>query len=372
MGTVLLATWDGGGNVPPMLALAQELQRRGHTVGVVGHASQRAAVVATGLPFNEYPVQAAFGFSKEPSFRTVTELFGDRALGTHVAAVAEDMHADLVVVDCVLGGVMDALAERVIPYVVLEHLFDAYLRGRHVNGPVGLAMRLKGLRPRRLLDGASRCIVASLPELDPAGSTRGAPPNRTHTGPFVVASLSTPRTPTVLVSLSTVAHHSMQGVWQRTLDALAELPVRVVATTGPAIAPSALSAGANTQLLSWAPHGDLMPEASVMIGHGGHSTTMLALAHGLPLLVMPIFAPVDQGMVGASVQAYGAGRMLRKSASSRRIRETVETLLEDQTYRVAAWTLGTRIRELDGLSRATDLVEGLLGPRPRGKRPARG
>jgi UDP:flavonoid glycosyltransferase YjiC (YdhE family) len=362
MGTILFATWDGGGNVPPTLALAAELGRRGHSVHVLGHPAQAAAVAAAGLGFTAYPAQRPSDPAAVASFAAVISLFGDRSLGAHVAAAAEERAADLVVVDCLLWGVMDALATRGIPYAVLEHLYDAFLRGPHLRGPIGLVLRLKGLNPRRLLDEARHCIVATLPELDPAGA-RPAPPNLTHTGPFVAGEPSSPQVPTILVSLSTVPYHGLASVWQRALDAVAELPVRVIATTGPATEASALTAGANTELLEWAPHAELMPNASMVIGHGGHSTAMLALAHSLPLLVMPVFKPVDQAMVGASLQAGRAGIMLKKSAPAEQIRRAVGDILSEPSYRSAAAVLGTRIREMSGLTRAADLLEPLLDGR---------
>jgi UDP:flavonoid glycosyltransferase YjiC (YdhE family) len=367
MGSILFATWDGGGNVPPTLALAAELGRRGHSVHVVGHQGQSRTAEAAGLEFTAYSTTPPVGPKAETSFPAIIHLFGDRDLGAQVAATAEECGADIVVVDCLLWGVMDAMAKRGIPYVVLEHLYDAFLRGPHLRGPIGLAMRLKGLNPRRLLEDARHCIVASLPELDPAGS-RPTPPNLTHTGPFVSGEPSAPQTPTVLVSLSTFGYHGLASVWQHTLDAVADLPVKVIATTGPAIKSSAMTVGANTELLEWAPHAELMPEVSLVIGHGGHSTTMLALAHSLPLLVMPVFKPVDQVMVGASLQACGAAILLKKSASEERIRRAVVDILSDPAYRGAATVLGTRIRRMAGLTRAAGLLEPLLDDR----RPERG
>jgi UDP:flavonoid glycosyltransferase YjiC (YdhE family) len=54
MARILAVTWDGGGNVPPMLGIAGELQRRGHQVRVLGHPQQRDVVVSAGLKFVDY------------------------------------------------------------------------------------------------------------------------------------------------------------------------------------------------------------------------------------------------------------------------------------------------------------------------------
>lgn len=355
MSTILFATWDGGGNVPPLLALAAEVQRRGHTVEVLGHAAQAEAVSAAGLPFTAYPTARPFTSTVGPSPVALVGTWGDAGMGRDVAEAVDARDAHLVVVDCLLFGVMDALARRGTSYVVLEHLFDHYLRGQGTGGPIGLGLRLKGLRPAALLDSAQLCLVASLAELDPATGP-GLPANAVHTGPFVGGRPAAADGPTVLLSLSTYSFPGMRAAWQRALDAVAALPVRVVATTGPAVDPAGLRPGANTELQAWATHADVMPEMSMVVGHGGHSTTMLALAHDLPLVVMPMFRLVDQPMVGRAVQDAGAGVVVRKSASAARIRAAVELVLGDPRYQAAAAVLGRQIRERDGLSAAADRI----------------
>jgi UDP:flavonoid glycosyltransferase YjiC (YdhE family) len=358
MSTILFVTWDGGGNVPPALALATELARRGHTVRVLGHATQQREVTAAGLPFRAYPSARPFSSAAANSPVALARTFGDRAMGADVAAELDARPADLVVVDCLLFGAMEAVARRGTPYVVLEHFFDGYLRGPGLRNPLGLGLWLSGLRPRRLLDGAALCLVASLAALDP-GATAPAG-NVVHTGPFVTGVPTRPETPTVLVSLSTYRFPGMVPVWQRVLDGVADLPVRVIATTGPVVEPADLRAGANTDLRSWAPHAEVMPTVSAVVGHGGHSTTMLALAHVLPMVVIPMYALADQPMVGRAVRDAGAGIALGKKASAAAVRAAVGRVLEEPAYGAAAARLGRQVRDLDGLHRAADLVAGLV------------
>lgn len=358
MSDLLFVTWDGGGNVPPLLALAARLQARGHAVRVMGHAQQTSAVVAAGLPFVPYAEARAFTSTAANSPARLLSLFGDKAMGRDVAAELRDRPADLVVVDCMLFGAMDAVRRHGTPYVVLEHLFDSYLRGPLVRSPMGWGLRAKGLPPIELLDAAQRCLVATLPELD-AGP--GPSTNRVHTGPFVSAPRARAAEPTVLVSLSTYRYPGMSAVWQRALDAVADVPVRVVATTGPAVDAGELRAPDNVEVREWAPHAEVMPNASVVVGHGGHSTTMLALAHGLPLMVLPLFRLGDQPLVGRSVQAAGAGLSLPKKSSPQQLRAALERLLVDPAFGAAAGVLAERIGELDGLTAAAEQVEELSG-----------
>lgn len=49
---MLVVTWDGGGNLPPMLGIARALADRGDRVRVLGHRIQREAIESTGLPFS--------------------------------------------------------------------------------------------------------------------------------------------------------------------------------------------------------------------------------------------------------------------------------------------------------------------------------
>jgi UDP:flavonoid glycosyltransferase YjiC (YdhE family) len=140
------------------------------------------------------------------------------------------------------------------------------------------------------------------------------------------------------------------------MDALAETPARVTVTTGPAVDPADLRAPRNAAIHRFVPHAELMPSASLVIGHGGHSTTMLALAHGLPVLVLPMNTGFDQPAIGRLVQQHGAGLTLRGSAGAGRIGEAALRILRDPSYREAARGLGTQLRGVGGAAAAADLL----------------
>ena len=125
MAEILFVTWDGGGNVPPALGIADRAAERGHAVRFVGHRSTRGA---RGRRRGGRPLaRAAFSALEAHSPLALVATFGDRGLGRDVLAALADRPADVVVVDCLLFGVM-AKAERPGDrYVVLEHLYDAYL-----------------------------------------------------------------------------------------------------------------------------------------------------------------------------------------------------------------------------------------------------
>ena len=357
MATILFATWDGGGNVPPLLGIAAELQRRGHTVEVAGHGGQSSSV--DGLAFTPYPTARAFTSQRNNPPWTLAATWGDERLGQDVVTRARELGADLVVVDCLLPGAMQALSRAGIRYVVVEHMFDGFLSILR-RGPIGMLVRLRGVDWRRGLDGAAVRLVASLPGLDPGAAGR-LPANLEYTGPVVHGSPAAPVEPTILVSLSTYAYGGMPATLQRILDATEGLPAQVVVTTGPAVDPASLRLPGNAVAHRWVPHADVMPQVSMVVGHGGHSTTMLALAHDLPMLVLPMHPLVDQPMVGKAIEAAGAGRRLPKRSSPRTLRPAIEELLADGAHRAAAARLGAQVRELRGAETAAERIEALVG-----------
>jgi UDP:flavonoid glycosyltransferase YjiC (YdhE family) len=356
MAEFLFITWDGGGNVPPALGIAAELQSRGHGVRFLGHEVQRDAINAAGFEFGSFPNTKPFSCLDSNPPPRMMALFSDKTMGADAVAEAGRVPTDVVVVDCLLIGPLRACADAGLTYVTLEHLFDGYLRGGWLKGPMGMAAKAKRLRPRQAWDSAALTVVASLAELDPGHAAKHSD-TTAWTGPV----LTTPaphdldsHDPAVLVSLSTYNFPDMTASLQNILDATAGLDERVVVTTGPAVDPGELRASSNHEVHRYVPHDELMPEVSLVVGHGGHATTMRALAHDLPLVVMPMHPFLDQPMVGSQVEAAGAGRLVKKKESPANLRPVIQELLADGSHRLAAARLGASIRACRGTTTAAD------------------
>ena len=375
MADLLFVTWDGGGNVPPAVAIARELVRRGHTVRFVGHPVQRDPLTAAG--FEVEPAVHARSFTAADGVAPVTMVrtFGDRGLGRDALAALARRPADLVVVDCMLLGAMEELRRdrdgAGAPYVLLEHMYDAFFRGSFLRGPLGIGMRLTGLRLGASLRAARGAVVATLPALDPAGSR--PPAGARYVGPVATGVPHSPGEPAVLVSLSTYGYPGMTGCLQRILDATAALDARVLVTTGPQVDPSRLRTADNHEVHTYLPHEEVLPRVSLVVGHGGHGTTMKALAHDLPLVLMPMHPFVDQPAVAASVAGAGAGRVVSRGASVDELRAAVTGLLADGPHRASAARLGAAIRAMPGDTGGADAIEEVLrdGAAAPGRRAAR-
>jgi UDP:flavonoid glycosyltransferase YjiC (YdhE family) len=365
MARILVVTFDSGGNVPPMLGIAGELLRRGHQVRVLGHPQQREVVVSAGLKFIDYrharpwsPKVAASG--ARFLLRFLFGIFTDPRLGNDVRDELVREPVDLALVDSMILAGVRAAERAGLPTAVLMHTFHRYHIHEWSRGPIGVIAALRGMRPGRLWNAADRVLVATDSALDPSAERR-LPANVRYTG--VVQAPIQPGAPEdkplVLVSLSTIFFEGQEETLQAILDALETLPIRGVVTTG-AVAPGALRVPANVEGHQYLPHDDIMPSASLVVGHGGHSTTMRALAHGIPLLILPMHRILDQPMIGKAVAAAGAGRVLPKTASAEEIRSAVRSLLQNPSYRQAAGVVSARLRSRNGAIAAADELESLL------------
>jgi len=363
MSSILFVTWDGGGNVPPALGIASRLQHGGATVRFLGHEQQRAVIEGAGFAFAPFRHASPWSaVDQEPGLPAYVAMFTDPGPGQDLRDEQERDAVDLVVIDCLLFGALDAADRAGIPYLVLVHTFYEFVAHGIGPGPIGQAATANGMSPERVWGNARAVIVAAEEQLDPAAQGE-LPANVRYTGPAwqqetILPSVHTTgdATPRILVSLSTIYWDGQLAAFQRILDAIATLDVHAVVTTGPAIDPGLLTVPANAEVHRFLPHAEVMPTVSAVVGHAGHSTTMLALAHGLPLVMIPMFDLVDQPMIAHVVDAAGAGIALSLTASTEEIRVAISHILGEE-YRVAAARIGSRIRERDGAGVAAALID---------------
>lgn len=364
MARILFVTWDGGGNVSPMLGVAEETQRRGHVVRFLGHPQQRASIETAGFAFAEYrqarPWSATAAATGLRGAAGVFALFTDPGPGRDVRAEVDREPVDLAVVDCMSLSALREAQHLRLPTAVLMHTFRHYLTARWARGPIGAIGALRGVRPNRLWNAADLVLVAADQELDPAGRRAATGTNVRYTGIVQPPPRAAEDDPLILVSLSTVYYEGQDRTLQAVLDGLADVPLRAVVTTGPAIDPGSLRPPTNAQVVQRLPHADLMPSAALVIGHGGHGTAMRALAHGVPMLILPMHPMLDHPMVGQVVVEAGAGIMLKKTAAPEQIHAAVTELLTDPSYRSAAANIGTRLRDQHGAAAAADALEPLV------------
>lgn len=371
MSTILFVTIDAGGNVPPAIAIGQELLARGHRVRFLGHARQRVSLEAAGFEFAEFGRMPRWEPTSPKSVpRAIADLVRistDPGLGRDFAELIARDPADLVVVDCMLLSVLASAQVAGQGYAVLLHTFYQFWSHNWVSGPIGGLARLKGLNARALWAQAELELVVCDQALDPAGDS--ASPCRVWSGVVErgVARVSdSTAPPLVLVSLSTTWFPGQDESYRRIVSALGSLPVRAIVTTGPAMDPRSLSAPPNVEVIAFAPHDTILPTAAAVIGHGGHSTTMTALAHDVPLILMPMHPLIDQPMVARAVADAGAGIRLSRKAAPDEIARALARLLSTDSFAAAAAVIGKRLRESDGTGVAADRLLDIVAARDSG------
>lgn len=342
----LIVTADLGGNVPPTLAVADELARRGHAVEVAGLPAGRTRLrrlrfdPATAIAPVDRPRRMA-------DVLALSALMFGRSTSDAVTALVAERRPDVVIVDCLTPAPLRGALAGSAPVVVLFHTVGAYWR-RFDRGPAGMLFGTRGLRPGALWARAATRLLLTDRELDP-GRDDPALADFTWTGTTETGSVpvhSGDGRPRIAVALSSSDWPGMGLVYRRIIRALATLPVDAVVTTGRAKLGSTLQGTANVQVRAWVPHEELFPRVDLLIGHGGHSTTLKALAHGVPVLVVPVNPTSDQRLLGTIVQNAGLGCLLPRSARPGRIRRAAWEILLDRGMRASTAQTGRRLRGL--------------------------
>ena len=164
--------------------------------------------------------------------------------------------------------------------------------------------------------------------------------------------------PLVLVAPSTAQDPDLRLV-RVALDALADEPVRMVATTNRHGEEPPLEAPANAVVVDWLSYSQVMPKASLVICHGGHGTVARALAAGVPVLCSPHVG--DMAENSARVAWAGVGLMLPwRLLSPAPLRLAARRILGDvsfsgRAHELADWSAANR-----GPEAGARLVEDLV------------
>ena len=369
--TVLSVLPHAGGNVSPTLAILTALASRGHRVVVLGHEQLRHVVERAGFAFHPFERAVRWSASVErPGVRSMLKyltLASDRGSGKDLTRVAALVQPDVILLDCMMPGAMSAAKATGSPVVTIMHTLYAYWDAQWSPGtPMGLWLKLTGTLPTAASRLPDIAILATMPEIDVvAESSRFPRALIAQTGPPSQATPihAIPDDAPLLISLSTISYPGQLEVLQRLIDAVADLPVRAIVTTGPSLDPLELTAPSNVDVRQFVDHDEVMNTARLVIGHGGHGTTMRALAHGVPVLVVPMSSYADHHLVAAAIVAAGAGATVSKHATPDDLRSTIARTLADASLRSGARRLAALLADRDGAAAAADIVDGVIARR---------
>lgn len=148
---------------------------------------------------------------------------------------------------------------------------------------------------------------------------------------------------------------NQQDLLQRLCDALADLPVEALVTTGPAVAPASLKTSPNTTAVEFVAHDDVLPSARLLVTHAGHGTVAAGLTHGVPMLCVPMGR--DQPAVAGRVAELGLGAVTSMDASATELRRSIAGMLADEKMRDRARGFARGVSRHPGMDEAVLCAE---------------
>jgi len=389
----LLGAFGDPGHAFPMIALGRALAARGNDVTLQTWTRWREDVEAEGLTFAAAPEYQVFPSGSEPLafYEAVVQATAD------TLPLVREIRPDVVVADILtLAPALAAEIERVRHATLVPHVyppgepyFPVYSLGarlprtalgramwRRAQAPLARGFergRLElndtrarlGLPPLEYVHGGiSRelAIVGTFPQLE---YPRAWPEHVHVVGPLMWeppthdVELPPGDAPLVLVAPST-AQDREQRMLAAALRGLADLPVRVLATSNRRPPPRPLEVPENARMVDWLSYSRTMPHCDVVVCHAGHGTMVRALASGCAVVACPAVGDMNEN--AARLDWAGAGvRVPRRFVSPRILRLAVERALDDSSIRARARELAEWAASHDSGAAAAGLVEQLAG-----------
>jgi MGT family glycosyltransferase len=141
------------------------------------------------------------------------------------------------------------------------------------------------------------------------------------------------------------------------LAGVRDLDVSVVVTLGRELDPHDLGPQPpNVHVEGYIPQSLLLPYCSMVVSHAGAGSVVGALAHGLPMVLIPLGA--DQPLNAARCEDIRVAQVLDAlEVTPDDMRDAVSTVLADPTYRLNAARIRDEIVALPGPEHAVPLLE---------------
>ncbi len=148
-------------------------------------------------------------------------------------------------------------------------------------------------------------------------------------------------------------------MFEKILAGLRDEPVEAVVTVGRTQDPRQFGAQPpHVHLERYIPQSLLYPHCAAVVTHGGSGTLMGALAHGLPLVLLPLGA--DQPTNAQAAEAAGVARVLDPARMTPAdVRDAVRAVLTQRDYRHNARRFRAEISALPEFDYGVRLLERL-------------
>jgi MGT family glycosyltransferase len=403
------------GHLNPMTALARRLQSRGHEVVFFGVPDVEPFARAAGLDFAPYGETEYPAGSIDKVYSSVATMRGFEVvrhsvmdLNPDLTRVTFDYLAEKLTTTGVEALVVDAVhffielvpLSMSMPYVHIWTVLHLDFSGATPaslfsspldSSPEGLNRNAENLRKLGAIFGPIADVARTYAEKvelkidwnDPAATLSrlavitqtpkefdfpGIPwPAQFHyagpfhddegRGPVPFAWEQLTGEPLIYASLGTLVN-GLEDVYKHILKAVEPLEdVQVVLSVGKNISPENLGRiPSNTIVVRSAPQIELLKRAALCITHAGLNTVLESLAHGVPMVAIPI--GYDQPGTAARIAYHGTGEFIElDELTTKRLRGLIKKVLQDPSYRERADYFQKVISKTRGLDVAADIIE---------------
>jgi UDP:flavonoid glycosyltransferase YjiC (YdhE family) len=320
------------------------------SVSVLASGATREAAARAGFEVIGYrrtfDPNTMVAFEQQAAQLMATAAGGDVALD--VRDVLAELRPAVMIVDCMLPAGIAAGEAEGVPTASLVHFPYGLARTQMLRGAgawttdrarLDITRRKLGLKATTddlaAWESAELLLVTVPRWFDlPADY----PANVVHAGPLGVRrpvdAETARRRPLALLSFSTTVMENQTSLVQRVCDAVAGEDLDGTLTLGPAVSARDVRVPRNVEAVPYADHDRLLPSCDAVITHGGLGTTLRALAHGRPLLLLPLGR--DQQFNAGRVAELGAGIHLPVGAAPREIASALTELIVQPHFTEAA------------------------------------
>jgi UDP:flavonoid glycosyltransferase YjiC (YdhE family) len=419
---ILLTTFGSFGDIHPYMALALELKSRGHSPVIATSEIYREKIDGAGIEFHSVrpDIQGPDDPGTEELLRKImdpqggAEFLFTELIGPFLREAYEDLASAAIGADLLVTHVITftgpLLAQKtgmpwvstVLAPVSLWSAHDPlvppnmpwiapFLRAAGVTvnrGVLGLVRRLTrpwmkpvdtlrneiGLPPGRhpLFEGQhspervlalfSEVIGEKQPDWPAQTVVTGFPfydkKDETPISPELLRFLDA-GPPPIVFTLGSSAVFIADDFFHQSIAAVKKMGQRAVLLIGDSRNMPKEPLPESVVAFDYAPYGELLPRASVIVHQGGVGTTAQALRAGRPMLVMPYNH--DQPDNASRIARLGVGRTLSRSRyEAPRVMAELTELLDNEKYRKRATEIGEKVRGENGAGKACDEIEKVL------------
>ncbi len=376
-----IITGCGGGDWPPLLALAEGLQRSGHDLMVVCDKSTVEAVQACGLTTLCLPLVLDLVNIFEPAISRLLSgedkclPGGENPLKIWGVSCVDFIRTSLkdwrpsLVITSLLGTGFGAVWSKSLstPWCFLNPSFYfghscGHLRDTDFSAAGG---RMYGNWLLPLTEAANLVLHATDQIFDICPAV--LPSQHKYVGPIFkeepgneeeLLQRSGPRW--VLIAVSTSPQPDDLTIVSTAIRALGSMDFRVLVTLAPGHNHEDLGRiPDNVYVRGYIPHSKVLPHCRLVISHAGHGIVMKSMAHGIPMVLVPWGR--DQPGVAARAERLGTAVVVpRAECRVSTIAEAIRKIVADPVYLDSSQRVSCRLRNMDGVAKAVNYIQRFL------------